>query len=171
MPSSTQRLQDQVGLKRSKKEALFSPNLSPNVTTVEKRGSCPHLQSHPISAASHVFPYWDPCRNLCESRIRLNVSDAAAATDWWRLNMAVFPTSKAGIDCLHHQSHGPIYTADKYGKHRPFVLPQTAKIQKPSNILKWTSRSLHLASFPTPLRRSKSAPVCSHFLPLITCTS
>lgn len=85
--------------------------------------------------------------------------------------MAVFQTSKAGINCLHHQSHQPIYTADKYGKHRPFVLPLTAKIQKPSNILKWMSRSSHLASFPTPLRRSESAPSCSHFLPLITCTS
>lgn len=87
----------------------------------------------------------------------------------WRLNMAVFQTSKAGINGLHHQSNEPIYTDDKYGKHRPFVLPQTAKIQKPSNILKCMSRSLHLASFSTPLRRSKSIPFCSHFLHLITC--
>lgn len=51
------------------------------MTTVEKKGSRPHLQSHPISAAFHVFPYWDPCRNLCESGIRLNVSDAAEAAE------------------------------------------------------------------------------------------
>lgn len=80
----------------------------------------------------------------------------------WRLNMAVFQTSKAGINGLHHQSNEPIYTDDKYGKHRPFVLPQTANIQKPSNTLKCMSRSLHLASFSAPrgaLNQSPSAVI------------
>lgn len=130
---------DQVGFKRSKKEALFfSKSFPKHVTTGEKKGSCPHFQSQPTSAAFHVFPFWDPCRNLWKSdqiRCFRCCWDYSLMRSKWRLNMAVLQTSKAGINCLHHQSHEPIYTNDKYGKHRPFLLPQTAKIQKPSNIV------------------------------------
>lgn len=56
------------------KKANFSS--SPACDGGGRKGGWPHLQSHPASAAFHVVPSWVLCRNLCESRVELNVLDA-----------------------------------------------------------------------------------------------
>lgn len=112
----------------------FSQTVSQTCDDGGMKGGWPHLHSHSVSAAFHVFPYWVLCRNLCESRIRLNVLDAGetdALQNGRRLNMAVSQTSKAGINCLHHHSSELIYTADKYRKYCAFVLPHTTKMRNP----------------------------------------